>query len=149
MASVSDHFEGEYAPSPTDWVREAVEQFESSGGEVSLNEPGGAPIVVLTTVGAKTGKIRKSPIMRIEKDGKYLAVASNGGRRENPGWVANLRAHPTVELQDGPVRKTYVARRLDGEERRQWWEYAVALWPTYTEWQEKTDRRIPLFLLEE
>ncbi|WP_191249317.1 nitroreductase family deazaflavin-dependent oxidoreductase [Amycolatopsis deserti] len=145
---MSDHFEREYAPSPTDWVREAVETFEASGGEANLNEPGGAPIVVVTTVGAKTGKIRKSPLMRIEQGGKYLAVASNGGRRANPGWVANIRAHPTVELQDGAVKKTYVARELDGQERREWWEYAVAIWPTYVQWQNKTDRHIPLFLLE-
>jgi F420H(2)-dependent quinone reductase len=103
---------------------------------------------VITTIGARTGKTRKSPIMRIEKDGKYLAVASNSGVRENPGWVVNVRARPTVELQDGPVKKTYVARELEGEERREWWEYAVAIWPTYVEWQKKTERRIPLFLME-
>jgi F420H(2)-dependent quinone reductase len=145
---MNDLFEGDYAPSPTVWVREAVEKFEASNGEANLNEPGGGPIIVITTVGAKTGKTRKSPIMRIEMDGKYLAVASNSGARENPGWVVNVRARPTVELQDGPVRKTCVARELDNEERRAWWEYAVAIWPTYSEWQKKTDRQIPLFLLE-
>lgn len=145
---MSDPSGGEYAPSPTDWVREAVERFEASNGEANLNEPGGGAIIVITTVGAKTGKIRKSPIMRIEKDGKYLAVASNGGGRANPGWVSNIRAHPVVEPQDGPVKKTYVARELDGEERREWWEYGVAVWPTYLEWERKTDRRIPLVLLE-
>lgn len=148
VPAMNDLFAGGYAPSPTAWVRDAVEKFEASNGEANLNEPGGGPIIVITTVGAKTGKTRKSPIMRIEKDGKYLAVASNSGARENPGWVVNVRARPTVELQDGPVKNPYIARELDREERREWWDYAVAIWPTYLEWQKKTDRRIPLFLLE-
>jgi hypothetical protein len=95
---VGDQFEGEYAPSPEGWVREAVERFEASGGADALNEPGGGPIIVITTIGARTGMIRKVPIMRIWKDGKYLAVASNGGAPDNPVWVHNVRAHPTVEL---------------------------------------------------
>lgn len=141
-------FEGEYVPSRAAWVREAVARFEASNGADNLNEPGGAPIVVITNVGAKTGKIRKSPIMRIERHGKYLAVASNSGAPQNPAWVDNIRAHPTVELQDGSARAIYVARELAGQERREWWEFAVANWPTYLEWQNRTGRQLPLFLLE-
>ncbi|OLT04919.1 nitroreductase [Pseudonocardia sp. CNS-004] len=145
---MADRFDGEYAPSPTAWVREAVERFEASGGADALNEPGGAPIIVISNVGVRTGKIRKTPIMRIEEDGTYLGVASNGGLAENPAWVDNIRAHPRVQLQDGPVSRTCVARELDGEERRVCWEHALAVWPTYGDYQRMTDRRIPLFLFE-
>jgi len=140
---------GDYEPSPSQWVRDQVAEFEASNGaEANTLRETGDPIIVITNRGAKTGKIRKTPLMRVEKDGKYLAVASKGGAPENPVWVNNFRAHPTVELQDGPVKKTYVARELEGEERAEWWAHAVATWHNYAEYQQKTDRLIPLFLLE-
>lgn len=142
--------QGEYVPSKADWVREQVERFESSGGtEATVLERTGDPIVVITSVGAKSGVLRKNPVMRVERDGRYLAVASKGGAPDNPEWYHNFLAHPEVDLQDGPVKKTYSVRLLeDGPERDDWWQYAVATWPTYGEYQTKTDRLIPLFLLE-
>jgi deazaflavin-dependent oxidoreductase (nitroreductase family) len=139
---------GEYAPSPQDWVRKQVETFESSNGqEGGLNQ--GVPIIVLTTVGAKTGKLRKIPLMRVEHDGGYLAVASLGGAPKNPVWYYNVLAHPEVELQDGSERHTLRAREItDPQERAAWWERAVAVWPDYANYQKKTDRVIPLFVLE-
>ncbi|HET6167719.1 MAG TPA: nitroreductase family deazaflavin-dependent oxidoreductase, partial [Marmoricola sp.] len=142
--------QGEYVPSKADWVREQVERFESSGGtEATVLERTGDPIVVITSLGAKSGVLRKNPVMRVERDGRYLAVASKGGAPENPEWYHNFLAHPEVDLQDGPVKKTYSVRLLeDGPERDDWWQHAVTTWPTYAEYQEKTDRLIPLFLLE-
>ncbi|MBO0610551.1 nitroreductase family deazaflavin-dependent oxidoreductase [Myceligenerans salitolerans] len=141
--------EGEYVPSTAGWVRDQVEAFEASGGrEANTLRGGDDPIVVITNRGAKTGKIRKTPLMRVERDGRYLAVGSRGGAPTNPVWVHNFRANPRVELQDGPVKKAYVARELSGDERAEWWQYAVATWSTYGEYQKKTDRQIPLFLLE-
>ncbi|WP_300681448.1 nitroreductase family deazaflavin-dependent oxidoreductase [Nocardioides sp.] len=140
---------GEYVPSPAEWVRKQVEAFESSNGsEANTLADSGDPIIVITNVGAKSGKIRKTPLMRVERDGKYLAVASKGGAPEDPQWAANFRAHPDVELQDGPVKKAYRVRELAGAERAEWWDHAVATWGTYAEYQKKTDRQIPLFLLE-
>lgn len=141
--------QGEYLPSTEGWVRDQVERFEASGGaDANVLERTGDPIVVITNRGAKTGKIRKTPLMRVEKDGRYLAVGSKGGAPSDPQWVANFRAHPRMELQDGPVRRSYVARELSGAERAEWWDHAVATWSTYGEYQKKTDRLIPLFLLE-
>jgi len=140
---------GDYEPSTWDWVRTQVAAFEASNGtEANVLPDSGDPIVVITSVGAKSGKVRKNPVMRVERDGKYVAVASKGGAPENPGWYANYLTHPEVELQDGPVKKTYRARLLDGDERSDWWAHAVATWPTYGEYQAKTDRQIPVFLLE-
>ena len=140
---------GEYEPSSQQWVRDQVADFEASNGsEANTLRDTGDPIVVITSVGAKSGKLRKNPVMRVERDGKYLAVASKGGAPENPSWYANYIAHPEVDLQDGPVKKTYRARVLEGGERSDWWAHAVATWPTYGEYQTKTDREIPLFLLE-
>ncbi|MFT4085528.1 MAG: nitroreductase family deazaflavin-dependent oxidoreductase [Nocardioides sp.] len=141
--------EGEYAPSPERWVRDQVEAFEAShGAEGNVLATTGDPIIVITNRGAKTGKIRKTPLMRVERDGKYLAVASKGGAPKDPVWAHNFRANPDVELQDGDVKKAYRVRELAGEERADWWEYAVATWATYGEYQKKTERQIPLFLLE-
>lgn len=141
--------QGEYAPSEWGWVRDQIEEFEKSNGARANTLRGtDDPIVVITHLGAKSGKIRKIGLMRVERDGRYLAVGSKGGAPENPAWVANFRAHPQVELQDGPVKKTYAVRELAGPEREEWWEYAVATWSTYGEYQKKTDRLIPLFLLE-
>jgi deazaflavin-dependent oxidoreductase (nitroreductase family) len=106
------------------------------------------PTIVVTSKGARSGKLRKNPVMRVEHDGAYAAVASKGGAPENPTWYYNLVEHPLVELQDGTSKGDYTARVLDGDERALWWDRAVAIWPDYAEYQTKTDRQIPLFLLE-
>ncbi|BAC75176.1 nitroreductase [Streptomyces avermitilis] len=141
--------EGEYEPSPTQWVRDQVELYESSGGTkgTTLMDTG-LPVIILTTLGAKSGKIRKTPLMRVEHDGKYAAVASLGGAPKHPVWYYNVLGTPAVELQDGAVRKEFTAREVTGEEKAQWWERAVAAYPPYAEYQEKTDREIPVFVLE-
>ena len=107
----------------------------------------GRPVIILTSVGAKSGKIRKTPLMRVEHDGEYAVVASLGGAPQNPVWYNNLAVNPHVELQDGPVKKDYQAREVHGAERATWWERAVAAWPDYAEYQKKTTRTIPLFVL--
>jgi deazaflavin-dependent oxidoreductase (nitroreductase family) len=141
--------QGEYAPSKADWVREQVEKYEASNGaEANTLRDTGYPIVVITSVGAKSGKLRKNPVMRVERDGKYVAIASKGGAPDQPEWYYNFLAHPDVDLQDGPEPKSYRARLLEGEERAEWWQYAVDTWGTYAEYQKKTDREIPVFLLE-
>lgn len=142
--------QGEYEPSTTRWVREQVEEFEASDGErANVLARTGDPIVVITSVGSASGKLRKNPVMRVEHDGRYLAVASYGGGAENPVWVHNFRAHPEVDLQDRADKATYTVRELPvGPERDEWWTRAVETWPTYGEYQKKTDRLIPLFLLE-
>ncbi|MGZ4597885.1 MAG: nitroreductase family deazaflavin-dependent oxidoreductase [Actinomycetes bacterium] len=141
--------QGEYVPSKAGWVREQVEKFEASDGqEANTLRDTGYPIVVITSVGAKSGYLRKNPVMRVERDGKYVAIASKGGAPDQPEWYYNFLAHPEVELQDGAVRKTYRARLLEGAERAEWWQFAVDTWSTYASYQEKTDREIPVFLLE-
>jgi len=139
----------DYEPSPIGWVREQVELYESSGGTkgTTLRDTG-YPVVLLTLRGAKSGKIRKTPLMRVEHDGTYAAVASQGGAPKHPVWYYNLLAHPRLELQDGPVKKAYVAREVTGEEKEIWWERAVAAFPPYADYQRRTDRQIPLLLLE-
>ena len=137
---------GEYAPSPSDWARRQAELYESSGGTQGTTLQG-RPVIVLTTVGATTGKLRKTPLMRVEHDGEYAVVASKGGAPTHPTWFHNLVAHPRVELQDGAVRKDYDARLVTGQERAAWWERAVATWPAYDDYQQKTDREIPVFVL--
>ena len=140
---------GEYEPSTQQWVRDQVELYESSGGTqgTTLRDTG-LPVVIITNVGASSGKLRKTPLMRVEHEGRYCAVASQGGAPQHPAWYANFLAHPLVELQDGPVKRDYVAREVDGEEREQWWERAVAAFPPYAEYQRKTERRIPVLVLE-
>jgi len=139
----------DYIPSPSQWVRDQVAAFEASrGAAANTLRDSEDPIVVITHRGAKTGAIRKIGLMRVEKDGKYLAVGSKGGAPNNPNWVHNFRAHPEMELQDGPVKKQYVARELAGPERDEWWDHAVRTWATYAEYQTKTSRLLPLFLLE-
>ncbi len=137
---------GEYAPSPDDYAREQAERFEASGG-AEANTMRGVPIILLTSVGAKSGKLRKTPLMRVEHDGEYAVVASQGGAPTHPVWFHNLVAHPHVELQDGAVRRDYEAHVADGAERELWWERAVAIWPDYATYQTKTDRQIPVFVL--
>jgi deazaflavin-dependent oxidoreductase (nitroreductase family) len=140
---------GTYVPSQQQWVRDQVEAFEASdGARANTLRDTGHPIVVITSVGARSGNLRKNPVMRVERDGTYLAIASMGGAPTNPEWYHNLLAHPEVELQDGPERHTYTARLLEGDERARWWDYAVETWPTYAEYEKRTDREIPVFLLE-
>lgn len=141
--------EGTYEPSTQGWVREQVELYESSGGTrgTTLLDTG-IPVVIITNRGASTGKVRKTPVMRVEHDGRYAAVASKGGAPDHPAWYYNLRANPHVELQDGPRKQAMVAREVTGSERAQWWERAVAAYPPYAEYQEKTRRQIPVFVLE-
>jgi deazaflavin-dependent oxidoreductase (nitroreductase family) len=138
---------GEYVPSPEKWVRDQVELYESSGGTAGTTLRG-MPVIVLSTLGAKSGKIRKAPLMRVEHEGRYAAVASLGGSPKNPVWYANVLAHPLVEVQDGPMRRDMIAREITGDEKALWWERAVAAYPPYADYQVKTDRIIPVFLLE-
>ncbi len=140
--------QGEYEPSPVRFVREQVELIESSGGTEGTKHPEGYPVIVLTTLGAKSGKIRKSALMRVEHEGTYAVVASMGGAPTNPTWYNNLLTNPVVELQDGPVKKDYTAHLAEGEEREIWWERSVAAFPPYAEYQTRTDRQIPVFILE-
>jgi deazaflavin-dependent oxidoreductase (nitroreductase family) len=140
--------EGDYAPSPWDWVREQVETYERTGGrEANTLRDTGLPIIILTTRGAKTGAVRKTPLMRVEHGGEYALVASKGGAPSDPEWVNNLRAHPDdVYVQDGPEPFHALVREVEGDEKAQWWERSVAAYPPYAEYQERTDRPIPVFI---
>ena len=142
--------EGEYEPSPEQWVRDQVELYERTGGREGNTLPNRTePVVVFTTRGAKSGKVRKQPLMRVEHDGAYAMVGSQGGAPADPAWVANVRAAPDqVTVQDGPEPWDGVAREVTGEEKAQWWERAVAAFPPYAGYQEKTDRVIPVFVVE-
>lgn len=140
--------QGEYAPPANDWLRGEVDKIMSTGTTASATMEG-MPVVLLTTVGNRSGKLRKIPLMRVEYDGEYVVVASKGGAPVHPEWFHNIEANPHVELQDGEVTKDYNARELGGDERVTWWERAVAAFPPYAEYQTKTDREIPLFLLTE
>ncbi|MCA2222419.1 nitroreductase family deazaflavin-dependent oxidoreductase [Nonomuraea aurantiaca] len=149
---------GEYEPSTTQFVRDQVELYESSGGTegTTLGSLIGSedakrrdlPVVILTTLGAQSGKIRKSPLMRVEHGGSYAVVASLGGAPKHPVWYHNVVADPRVELQDGPVRQDMLAREVTGDEKAVWWARAVEAYPDYAEYQKKTDREIPVFVLE-
>jgi deazaflavin-dependent oxidoreductase (nitroreductase family) len=137
---------GEYVPSPDSRTREQVELYERSGGTRGTTMRG-MPVVVLTMLGASSGKVRKIPLMRVEHDGAYAAVASLGGAPQHPVWYRNLLAHPRLELQDGPAKGEYVAREVTGAERDLWWERAVAAYPDYADYQTRTDRVIPVLVL--
>ena len=137
---------GEYAPSPSDWARQQADAFEASGGTEAA-ELRGKPIILLTSIGAKSGQLRKTPLMRVEHDGRYAVVASKGGAPTHPYWYYNLVKNPTVELQDGAEKHDYLAREASGEERALWWERSVAVFPNYADYQLKTDRVIPVFVL--
>lgn len=139
--------DGEYLPSTAEWARTQAETYEATNG-AEANTLRGVPVIVLTTVGAKSGGLRKTALMRVEHDGRYAVVASKGGAPKPPQWYYNLRANPHVELQDGAVKRDYVARELDGAEYDEWWARAVEVWPDYAEYQKKTDRRIAVFVLE-
>jgi len=138
---------GEYAPSTAGWARKQAERYEATNGE-EANDLRGRPIIVLTSVGAKTGKLRKTPLMRIEHEGLYAVVASQGGAPKHPVWYFNLKANPHVELQDGPTKRDYAARELSGDEKAVWWKRAVEAWPDYAKYQTRTKRQIPVFVLE-
>jgi deazaflavin-dependent oxidoreductase (nitroreductase family) len=138
---------GEYAPSTAGGARKQVERYEATNGE-EANDLRGRPIIVLTSLGAKTGKLRKTPLMRVEQDGVYAVVASQGGAPKHPVWYFNLKTNPHVELQDGPTKRDYLARELSGDEKAVWWERAVATWPDYAKYQTRTKRQIPVFVLE-
>lgn len=139
--------DGAYEPSPDKRARQQVELYESSGGTEGTTIMN-MPVVILTTRGAKSGKIRKSPLMRVEHEGRYAVVASLGGAPKHPLWYHNVVADPRVELQDGPVRQDMTAREVTGEEKAVWWERAVAAFSYYAGYQKKTEREIPLFVLE-
>ncbi len=140
--------DGEYEPSPWEWVRDQVARYEATGGhEANTFLDTGLPIIIMTTRGNKSGQVRKTPLMRVEHDGQYALVASMGGAPKHPVWYYNLKADPeTVTIQDGPVAIAMRVRELEGDERAKWWERAVAAYPPYAEYQERTDRLIPVFL---
>jgi deazaflavin-dependent oxidoreductase (nitroreductase family) len=138
---------GEYAPSSSGWARKQAELYEATNGEQG-SELRGRPVIVLTSLGAKTGKLRKTPLMRVERDGVYAVVASLGGAPKHPVWFYNLKKNPQVELQDLATKRDYIAREVTGDEKRVWWERAVDTWPDYAKYQTKTDRQIPVFVLE-
>ena len=141
--------EGEYEPSSQGWVREQVEKYEKSRGREgnSLRDTG-LPIAIFWTRGVTSGKVRKTPLMRVTHAGRYLMVGSQGGAPKDPAWVANLRAYPEVTVQAGPDPWDGVAREITGQEKAEWWERAVAAFPPYADYQRKTDREIPVFLIE-
>jgi deazaflavin-dependent oxidoreductase (nitroreductase family) len=139
--------EGEYAPGALEWSRKQADRIESSGGTEGTTMRGMA-VILLTSVGNKSGKLRKTPLMRVEHDGRYAAVASLGGAPKHPVWYYNLVANPNVELQDGEVKLDMTAREVFGDEKAEWWARAVAAYPDYADYQAKTERQIPVFVLE-
>jgi F420H(2)-dependent quinone reductase len=140
---------GDYEASPRQWVRDQVELYEASNGAdgTTLRDTG-LPVVVLTMRGVRSGKVRKVPVMRVEHDGVYAAVASVGGAPEHPRWYANLLANPEVELRDRDMVKPVTAREVFGEEKATWWARAVEAYPPYAEYQTRTTRQIPVLVLE-
>jgi F420H(2)-dependent quinone reductase len=139
--------EGDYAPSTAGWARKQAERFEATAG-AEANVLRGMPIIVLTSVGAKTGRLRKTALMRVEHDGEYAVVASQGGAPKHPVWYYNLKRNPHVELQDGATKRDYMARELNGPEKQTWWARAVEAYPDYANYQKRTERQIPVFILE-
>lgn len=138
---------GEYEPSTSAWARKQAERYEATNGREGADLRG-RPIIVLTSVGARTGRLRKTALMRVEHEGVYAVVASMGGAPEHPVWYHNLKANPLVELQDGEVTRDFTAREVSGDEKATWWERSVATWPDYAKYQAKTDRQIPVFVLD-
>jgi F420H(2)-dependent quinone reductase len=139
--------QGEYAPGTSAWARAQAERYEASRGTEAA-KLSGKPIIVLTTVGAVTGKLRKTALMRVEHDGRYAVIASRGGAATHPKWYFNMLANPQVELQDGDVTRDYTAHVASGSERDEWWARAVQAWPAYDDYQRKTSRQIPVVVLE-
>ncbi len=138
---------GEYEPSPSEWVREQVELYESSGGTEGTTMRG-MPVVVVTSRGVSSGKLRKNPVMKVEHEGSYAVVASKGGAPDQPAWYYNIVADPHVELQDGPLKRDMVAHVAHGAERETWWERCVAAFPDYADYAKKTEREIPIFVVD-
>jgi deazaflavin-dependent oxidoreductase (nitroreductase family) len=137
----------DYEPSPWEWVSDQVEEYEKSGGQrANTLRDTGLPVIIVTTVGNKSGKIRKTPLMRVEHDGEYALVASMGGAPKHPVWYYNLVADASVRIQDGPEPHDFSVRQVEGDERARWWDRAVAAYPPYAEYQERTERRIPVFV---
>jgi F420H(2)-dependent quinone reductase len=139
--------QGTYEPSPSEWVSEQVREYEASGGAEG-NTMRGVPVIILWTRGRRSGTVRKTPLMKVRDGDRYAVVASMGGAPEHPQWYANITAEPRVSLQDGPEVRDFVAREVTGEEKAAWWSKATAVWPDYDAYQEKTDREIPLLVLE-
>ncbi len=139
--------DGDYAPSTAAWARKQAERYEASNGTEAADLRG-RPVIVLTSVGARTGLLRKTALMRVEHEGIYAVVASQGGAPKHPVWYHNLKANPHVELQDGATKRDYLAREVTGAEKATWWARAVETWPNYAGYQTKTDRQIPVFVLE-
>ncbi len=139
--------EGTYEPSPSEWVRDQVDLYERSGGTDGTTLQG-VPVIVVTSRGARSGNLRKNPLMRVEHDGRYALVASKGGAPVHPVWYYNLLADPRVEIQDGPAKSDMIVRQVEGDERATWWDRAVEVWPAYADYQQKTDRVIPVFVAE-
>lgn len=141
--------EGEYEPSPTAWVREQIAEYEASGGaRANTLRDTGIPVIIVTMHGRSSGKVRKIALMRVEHEGSYALVASYGGHPEHPAWYGNLVADPNVMVQDGPEPHDFVVREVDGAERDEWWQRSVAVFPTYDQYQAKTDRVIPVLVAE-
>jgi deazaflavin-dependent oxidoreductase (nitroreductase family) len=138
---------GTYGPSTAAWARRQAERYEASKG-TEVADLRGRPIIVVTSIGAKTGLLRKTALMRVEHEGVYAVVASQGGAPRHPVWYHNLKADPHVELQDGPMTRDYLAREVTGDEKATWWARAVETWPAYATYQTKTSRQIPVFVLE-
>ena len=139
--------QGEYEPSTSSWSRKQADLYEATNGEQGADLQG-RPVILLTSVGARTGKVRKTPLMRVERDGIYAVVASLGGAPKNPVWYYNLKKNPHVELRDRGTKRDYLAREVTGDEKTVWWDRAVEAWPDYATYQTKTDRQIPVFVLE-
>ena len=139
--------QGTYEPSPSQYAADQVRQYEESGGQEG-NTMRGVPVIILWTRGRSSGSVRKSPLMRVKDGDRYAVVASKGGAPDHPAWYVNMVADPHVSLQDGPEVRDYVARELTGDEKTEWWAKATAVWPDYDAYQEKTDREIPLLVLE-
>ncbi len=141
--------DGEYEPSTWDWVRDQIETYERSGGtEANTLRDTGIPIIIVTMRGHKSGKVRKIALMRVEHEGRYALIASKGGAPENPGWYHNLMADDEVMIQDGPEPFGTTCRLVSGDERTQWFDRGVSVFPNYAEYQAKTDREIPIFVTE-
>ena len=141
-------FDAEYEPSPWDLIANEVELYETSGG-TAASELVGDDWIILWTLGAKSGKVRKTPLVRVsDGEGRYAVVGSQGGARTNPQWVHNVRANPIARLQDGPVVSDFSVREVTGEEKLSWWDRAAQVWPDYDTYQASTERLIPVFVLE-
>ena len=138
---------GEYAPSTAAWARKQAERYEATDGK-EAGDLRGKPVIILSSIGAKTGKLRKTALMRVEHEETYAVVPSLGGAAEHPVWYHNLKKHPHVELQDGPTKRDYTAREVTGAEKATWWERAVRVWPDYDKYQARTSREIPVFVLD-